>query len=40
MKELIFFITGMVIGGLIARNAAARTQLKRELELERGRNQR
>lgn len=40
MKELIFLVTGMVVGGLIARNAAARTQLERELERERGRNQR
>jgi hypothetical protein len=40
MKELMFLITGMAVGGLIARNAAARTQPERALERERGRNQR
>lgn len=40
MKELIFLVTGMVVGGLIARNVADRKQLERELERERERNSR
>lgn len=40
MKELAFFITGLVLGNLLAGSAAKREHLERELERERGRNAR
>jgi heme exporter protein D len=40
MKEFAFLVTGLVLGGLMARTVAQRQNLERELERERGRSSR